>query len=140
MKKYAVMVATLVFVLTSSAFAANYLKPDVFRQWMETKRPVIIVDIQLADDFKEHHFKDSIETNAFPAKSEEEKKKLDKAVEKIKATQDDVVIVCPRGRSGASNSYEYIKSKGIPENRLYILEGGIAGWPYKEMFVKGREK
>lgn len=140
MKKYAVMVATLVFVLTSSAFAANYLKPDVFRQWMETKRPVIIVDIQLADDFKEHHFKDSIETNAFPAKSEEEKKKLDKAIEKIKATQDDVVIVCPRGRSGASNSYEYIKSKGIPEKRLYILEGGIAGWPYKEMFVKGREK
>ncbi|MEW6117255.1 MAG: rhodanese-like domain-containing protein [Nitrospirota bacterium] len=140
MKKYAVMVATLVFVLTSSAFAANYLKPDVFRQWMETKRPVIIVDIQLADDFKEHHFKDSIETNAFPAKSEEEKKKLDKAVEKIRATQDDVVVVCPRGKSGASNSYEYIKSKGIPEKRLYILEGGIAGWPYKEMFVKGREK
>lgn len=139
MKKYAVMVATLVFVLTSSAFAANYLKPDVFRQWMETKRPVIIVDIQLADDFKEHHFKDSIETNAFPAKSEE-KKKLDKAVEKIRATQDDVVVVCPRGKSGASNSYEYIKSKGIPEKRLYILEGGIAGWPYKEMFVKGREK
>jgi hypothetical protein len=49
-----------------------------------------------------------------------------------------VVIICPRGKSGASNTYDYIKSKGIPENRLYILEGGIAGWPYKEMLIKGR--
>lgn len=138
MKKYLFLVLTFVFVLPTTAMAANYVKPDVFKQWLEGKKPLIIVDIQPADDFEDHHFKGAIETNAFPVKTDEEKKRLDKIIPKIKASKDNVVIICPRGKSGASNTYDYLKSKGIPENRLYILEGGIAGWPYKTMFVKGR--
>jgi rhodanese-related sulfurtransferase len=105
---------------------------------METGKKMTIVDIQPKNEFEQHHFKGSIETNAFPAKTDEEKKRLDSVIEKIKKSSEDVVIICPRGKSGASNTYDYIKSKGIPENRLYILEGGIAGWPYKEMLIKGR--
>ncbi|WP_333654699.1 rhodanese-like domain-containing protein [Dissulfurispira sp.] len=138
MKKYFVLVMAFVFVSTTSAFAANMVKPDVFKQWLESKKPVVIVDIQPADEFEKHHFKGSIETNAFPAKTDVDKKKLDAAAEKIKASKDDVVIICPRGRSGAANTYEYLKSKGIAESRLYILEGGIAGWPYKGMLKSGR--
>jgi rhodanese-related sulfurtransferase len=121
-----------------SAFAANYVKADVFRQWLETGKHLIIVDIQPANDFEKQHFKGAIETNAFPAKTEEEKKLIDKTLPAINASKGDVVIICPRGRSGASNTYDYLKSKGVPEGRLYILEGGIDGWPYKELYVKGR--
>lgn len=138
MKKHLVLAMVFVFVLTTVALAANYVKPDEFKKWIETGKKMIIVDIQPKDEFEDHHFKGSIETNAFPAKTDEEKKRLDSAIEKIKKSKDDVVIICPRGKSGASNTYDYIKSKGVPENRLYILEGGIAGWPYKEMLIKGR--
>lgn len=138
MKKILVFSMVLMFVLIQSAFAANMLKPEVFKQWLESKKKMIILDIQPADAFEKHHFEGSIETNAFPAKTDEEKARLNKAIEKAKASKDDVVIICPRGRSGAMNTYEHLKSKGIDEKRLYILEGGMAGWPYKEMLKKGR--
>lgn len=136
MKKYMVLVVAFVFVLTTTALAANYVKPDEFKKWLEGGKSMIIVDIQLKEDFAKHHFKGSIQTNAYPVKAEDEKKRLDAALSKAKASKDDVVIICPRGKGGAMNTYEYLKSNGISENRLYILEGGIAGWPYKEMLQK----
>jgi rhodanese-related sulfurtransferase len=136
MKKYVFLTLAFIFVLTTSAFAANMVKPDEFKKWLETGKKMTIVDIQPANEFEKHYFKGSVETNAFPAKIDEEKKRLDPVIERIKNSSEDVVIVCPRGRSGAMNTYEYMKSKGISESRLYILEGGIAGWPYKEMLQK----
>ena len=97
-----------------------------------------MVDIQPAADFAKQHLPGSIETNAFPAKSDEEKARLNKALPAINGSKAPVVVLCPRGKSGAKNSYEYLQSKGVPENRLQILEGGIADWPFTEMFVKGR--
>ena len=138
MKRYAVLVVSLVLIMVNTAWAANMLKAEDFKKWLEAGKSVIIVDIQPAKEYEQHHFKGSIETNAFPAKTDEERARLDKAIEKAKASKDDVVIVCPRGRSGAQNTYDYMKLKGIEEKRLFILEGGVANWPYKEMFVKGR--
>lgn len=138
MKKSLFLALAFVFVLTTSAFAANYVKPDEFRKWLESGKSMIIVDIQTKEDFEKHHFKGSIETNAYPVKTDDERRRLDAAVSRANASKDDVVIICPRGKGGAMNTYEYLKSKGIPENRLYVLEGGIGGWPYKEMLIKGR--
>jgi rhodanese-related sulfurtransferase len=121
-----------------AALAANYVKPDIFKQWLANNKPLVIVDIQPAEDFGDQHFKGSIETNAFPSKSDEQKKRLDKALPTIQTSKGDVVIICPMGKGGAVNSYDYLKSKGVPEKRLFILEGGIDGWPYPELFVKGR--
>ena len=59
-------------------------------------------------------------------------------IPKIRASKGEVVIICPKGKGGAVNTYEYLQSKGVPESRLFILEGGIDGWPYADMFVKGR--
>jgi rhodanese-related sulfurtransferase len=132
------IVLVISMIMPLSAFAANYVKPDEFKTWLETGKHLVIVDIQPAADFEKQHFKGSIETNAFPAKSDEEKKRIDKALAAINASKGEVVVICPRGRSGASNTYDYLKWKGVPENRLYILEGGIDGWPHKSLFVKGR--
>jgi rhodanese-related sulfurtransferase len=131
-------ILVFLFGIAAPAFAANYVKPEVFKQWIQSHRSMIIVDIQPSEDFIEGHIKGSIMTDAYPVKTGEDKKRLDAAVKKIKASKDDVVIVCPKGKAAASSAYDYLKSQGIPESRLLILEGGIGGWPYKDMLVTGK--
>jgi len=133
----AVMLAVL---FASAAFAADYqyVSPEKFKEWQESGKKTIVVDIQLPAEFGKRHFKGSIETNAYPVKSDEERKKLEKALEQIKLLQEDVVIVCPRGGGGAKNTYDYLKGKGVDEKRLFILAKGMEGWPYAEMCVTGR--
>ena len=138
MFKKAAMIFISILVTATSALAANYIEPQELKELLDKKMPVIMVDIQPAADFEKQHLGGSIETNAFPAKSDDEKKRLDKVLPIIKASNDPVVVICPRGKTGAKNSYEYIVSQGVSEERMQILEGGIYEWPYKEMFVKGR--
>ncbi|WP_050607546.1 rhodanese-like domain-containing protein [Clostridium niameyense] len=114
----------------------NYIKADELKSKIEKKEPVIIVDIQVKDDFKKHHIKGAIETNAFPVKEDTDKAKLDKVMDKVKGSEDPVVIVCPRGKKGAERTYEYFKEKGIKEDRLLILENGQSGWKYDELLEK----
>ena len=131
---------SLAFTLLAAgpALATNYITPANLKKMLDAKQEVILVDIQPADQFEKHHLPGSIETNAFPDKSDEEKARLDKTLPVINGSKAPVTVLCPRGKSGAKNSYDYLQSKGVPENRLQILEGGIADWPYNEMFVKGR--
>ena len=131
---------SLAFTLLAAgpALATNYITPAKLKKMLDAKQEVILVDIQPAADFTKQHLPGSIETNAFPAKSDEEKGRLNKALRDINRRKAQVIVLCPRGKSGAKNSYDYLQSKGVPENRLQILEGGIADWPYTEMFVKGR--
>lgn len=138
MKKITLISLLMFFCSAMPASAENFLAPDVFKQWLDVGKPVIIVDIQVPDEFQKHHFKNSIEPNAYPAKTDEEKKKLDGILPAVNSSRDDVVIVCSRGGGGAKNTYEYLKSKGVSESRMHIVEKGIEGWPYKEMFVQGR--
>jgi len=137
LKKIALSVA-LTILATGTALAARYIEPQQLKLLIERKDPVMLLDIQPATDFEQHHLPGSIETNAFPAKSDQEKKRLDKIVPVINASDGPVVVICPRGRKGAKNSYDYLISKGVPESRLQILQDGIAGWPHKELLVKGR--
>ena len=128
-----ILFTLLLTLATSSVFAAQYIKPDEFKQNLEQKKPVVIVDIQTAEEFARHHLDNSLETNAYPVKSPEEQKRLDTTLATINSSTAPVVIVCPRGKGGAINSYEYLKTQGVPEERLFILEGVMAGWPYKEL-------
>lgn len=138
MKRIILAVLLLLIAATTSALAANYVDADELKQWWEAGKQPVIVDIQPAADFEKHHFKGAIETNAFPAKSDEEKQRLDKALPLIQGNDLPVVVVCPKGKTGAKNSYLYLVSKGVNEDRMYILDGGIAEWPYQELFVTGR--
>jgi len=135
------LVFSLVFLFSAALLYAsqyNMIKPEELKNWLTSGKKVILVDIQPHEDFVKRHIKGAIETNAFPASKDEERKRLDKVLPIIQKSNDPVVILCPRGRSGAKNSYDYLKSKGVPENRLYILEGGMAGWPYPELLEKGK--
>lgn len=124
---------SLALVSTAIAASYNYVEPSDFKKWLESSKPVKIVDIQVPEEFRKHHFKNSLETNAYPVKSAEDKKKLDAVLPQLAAGREDIVIVCPRGGGGAKNTYDHLKGKGIAEKRLFILEDGMLGWPYKQL-------
>ncbi|MRR39060.1 rhodanese-like domain-containing protein, partial [bacterium] len=42
-----------------------------------------------------------------------------------------------RGGGGAKSTCDYLKSRGVDENRLLILEKGSEGWPWPELCVSG---
>ncbi len=140
MKKMTLVTLALFGLLNMAAMFApfNYLEADQFKGWLDTGRPVIIVDIQVEDEFAVHHFPGSIETNAFPVKSDAEREKIDQAVAAYQENGHDVVVVCPRGGGGAKRSYSYLKSQGVPEEKLTILRGGVAKWPYRDMLANGK--
>ena len=135
MKKLTIIALSLICLLNVAAIfeSINYLETDTFKQWLDSGKPVIIVDIQVKDEFNAHHFPGSIETNAFPVKTGEQRKMIDPAVQAYNTTGHDVVVVCPRGGGGAKRCYSYLKSQGIPEDKLTILQGGVSKWPYPDM-------
>lgn len=114
----------------------NYVKADEFKQWLDSGKAMVLVDIQVKDEFPKHHFKNSIATYSFPVETEEQRKMIDPAVAAAKAAGTDVVVVCPRGGGGAKRCYTYLKEQGVPEAKLFILEGGVEKWAHKEMLEK----
>jgi len=131
------------FVIMSSAFISyahaekfNYVSQKGFKTWLESEKKILICDIQPENGFNKHHFKKAIETNAYPAKTKSDLKKLKPFIQKAKNSDKDIVIICPRGKGGAKRTYSYLKKNNFPEKRLFILEGGANGWPYKEFESK----
>ena len=139
MKRVA-MALTLVMALcavTAEAGDYRYVSQAEMKTWLESNKEMLIVDIQPAKDFNRQHFAGAIETNAFPVKSDMERKQLNPALAATQGNNKDVVVICPRGKGGAKNTYDYLKGNGVAENRLYILTDGMDNWPHKEL-VKQR--
>ena len=140
MKKFSIISMALIFLLNTAAIfeSYNYLTAEAFKTLIEAEKPMIIVDIQVKDEFAAHHFAGSIETNAFPVDTDALKNKILPAVEAFKKTGHDVVVICPRGGGGAKKCYSFMKSQGVPDEKLTILKGGVAKFPYKEMLVSSK--
>lgn len=127
-------IAVLCLLNVAALFESfNFLEPEQFKQWMESGKQMIIVDIQDKPSFAKHHFRGSIETNSYPTETEEQRKRLDPALTVFKEKGHDVVVVCPRGGGGAKRTYSYLKSQGVPEAKLFILTGGVEKWPHRAM-------
>ncbi|MBA3010005.1 MAG: rhodanese-like domain-containing protein [Desulfobacula sp.] len=109
----------------------NYIKAKDLNVRLSAGSPMIIVDICPVEQFTKGHVKGSIETNAYPVKTEEEKAKLAAILPKLKASADDIIVVCPKGGGGATKTVDYYKAGGIDEKRLLILEKGMGEWPYE---------
>jgi len=127
----------LCLLVCSSATAGDYsyVKADDFKSWLQEGKKMAIIDIQPAPEFQKQHFRGAIETNAYPVKTAEERLRLDKTLPQLVASTEPIVVVCPRGGGGAKGTYDYLKSKGVDEKRLFILEGGMQGWPHKGLTV-----
>ena len=136
-KRITVLAVLLIGLLNMAALfeTFNYVKAEDFKQWLDSGKAMVLVDIQVEDEFSLHHFKGSIETNSFPVETEEQRQMIDPAIAAAKAAGTDVVVICPRGGGGAKRCYSYLKAQGIAEEKLFILEGGVDKWPHKEMLV-----
>ncbi len=125
-------IGIMLFAGSISAGGYNTITAQELKKRIKQGPSVILVDICPVDQFAKGHIPGSIETNAYPVKTDEEKVRLYKGMLKITASSDDVVIICPKGGSGARNAVDYYKSKGVSEKRLLILEKGMSEWPYEK--------
>jgi thiosulfate/3-mercaptopyruvate sulfurtransferase len=111
----------------------NYLVPDAAKEMIKSGQAMVLLDIQVKDEYDRHHIKGSVATYAYPVKSDEERARIDGIIPDLATTTDPVVIICPRGGGGARRTFEYLASKGIADERMFILENGQSGWPYPEL-------
>ncbi|MBZ9622631.1 rhodanese-like domain-containing protein [Clostridium sp. FP2] len=115
----------------------QYYTADQLKTAIEKKAPMYLIDIQVEADYKAHHIVNTIPTYAYPADTAKLKSKIDVAFDKINATKDPIIVVCPGGGSGAKNTIGYlIDEKGIDASRLFILEKGQKGWPHDNLLEK----
>jgi rhodanese-related sulfurtransferase len=135
-KVFAILLTAFIAVIFNAAGAVssegyNYITAKDLNDRLGAGSPMIIIDICPVEQFAKGHIKGSIETNAFPVKTDAEKARLTELIPTIKASGDDVVIVCPRGGGGAKNTFDLYKAQGIDVNRMLILEQGMDKWPYE---------
>jgi thiosulfate/3-mercaptopyruvate sulfurtransferase len=114
----------------------NYLAAEALKARIESKQALTLLDIQVEQEFGEHHIPGAVPTYAYPVKSDEERARLDGLLPQLQANSDPIVIICPRGEGGAKRSYDHLLGKGIAPERLVILEKGQEGWPYPELTEK----
>ena len=133
--RYVTSILLLLFAGSAYANSYNYISPDEVKADLSSSRVLLILDIQVEDEFTEHHLPGSVATYAFPVKSDTDRAKLNKVVAVQKETNQKVVIVCPRGKGGAKRSYDFMKENGVSEEKLVILEKGMSGWPYKDIVI-----
>lgn len=138
--KRTLVVLSFVLTFVSSVFSADYryLSKEDLLDWLSQNKNMKIVDIQPKDEFVKKHIDSAMPTYAFPVKKEEEKKMVEAVLPELKSNDLPIVVVCPRGGGGARNTYDLLKSKGIDENRLYILTGGMSTWDYTKHTVLNR--
>jgi len=130
------LIAALLSMLVATAAAAaqyNYMAPEELKQRINSNDNILIVDIQVEEEFSQHHIPGSLATYAYPVKSSEQRTRLDPIVNLQQNDSTPVVIVCPRGAGGAKRTYDYLTANGIPEDRLWILEKGMSGWKFVDM-------
>jgi len=131
-----ILIAALLSMLVATAAAAaqyNYMAPEELKQRINSNDNILIVDIQVEEEFSQHHIPGSLATYAYPVKSSEQRTRLDPIVNLQQNDSTPVVIVCPRGAGGAKRTYDYLTANGILEDRLWILEKGMSGWKFEDM-------
>ena len=138
MKSFILVFSILLLSASSSmAESYNYIAAEQMKEKLTKGEDIIIVDIQVKEEFEQHHLPGSLATYAYPVKNNCERAALDQAVALYHETGKPVVIVCPRGEGGAKRGYDFMKSQNVPREQLTILENGMAGWPYKDL-VEGQ--
>ncbi|SEA63129.1 Rhodanese-related sulfurtransferase [Desulfuromusa kysingii] len=133
MLQMATMVLLLTLATSVSAFAYQYMTAAEVKQNIAAKTPMTLVDIQVEDEFNQHHIIGAQATYAYPVKSDADRNKMTPVITPLLSNNDLAVVVCPRGGGGAKRAYDLLLKSGVAEDRVYILEKGQAGWPYPEL-------
>jgi len=139
MRTLAINVLTIFILLVSVPVwggSYQYLTSADIKQKITDQVPMILVDIQVEEEFAKHHLVGALDTYAYPVKSDADREKLKSVMTQVLPSIDPVVIVCPRGGGGAKRAYDYMLGQGVAGDRLFILEKGQQSWPYPELLEK----
>jgi thiosulfate/3-mercaptopyruvate sulfurtransferase len=117
----------------------QYVTAETFAQWYSQGK-ALVVDVQTYGGYTQMHFPGSLPTHAYPVRTPDQKKRVESVIPAIKKTRKPVVLVCPGGITGAPNARLHLLSKGIPNERLFVLQGGTAGFPWKNMLISGTHR
>lgn len=85
---------------------------------------MIMVSSQNEEEYESGYMEDAIQTFSRPLETDEDFAKLDDALAEIESGDMDVIIICPRGGSGATRPFDYFVENGVDSDRLLILSGG----------------
>ena len=116
----------------STQLAYHYISPEDVAKAIRAKDKITVLDTVPKDKFDQQHITGAVPSYAYPAETDEQKALLKAAVEKIDP-EHKIVIVCMRGKRGATNAINYLREIGVANDRLLILEGGATGWPADQL-------
>jgi thiosulfate/3-mercaptopyruvate sulfurtransferase len=132
MNKVLILCLTFVLslILTSTVIAKdyNYISPQEFKARLAAgdvdQGKLLVFSTQNHKEFSSGYLPVAIQTFSRPLESEDDYRKLDIVLARAKATTEDIVVICPRGGSGATRSYDYLQKNGIDAGRMFILTKG----------------
>lgn len=138
MRKITIFIFISLLLAASTAMAKpyQYLSPADTKIKLAEKQPLLLVDIQVEQEFNQHHLPGALATYAYPVKSDADRGKLAALLPRLNESSAPVVVVCPRGGGGAKRAYDFLQEQGIVAERLFILEKGQQGWPYPELLAQ----
>lgn len=132
MNKYLILCLTLALSLTLTSVVIatdyNYISPQEFKTRLDAgdieQGKLMVFSTQNHKEFASGYLPVAVQTFARPLESEADYRKLDIVLARAKATTEDIVIICPRGGSGATRPFDYFKQNGINPDRMLILTKG----------------
>ena len=108
--------------------AYNYISTEEFAQRLDDgdveNGEMIMVSSQTEEEWETGYMEDAIATHARPLETDEDFAKLDDALAQIEEGDMDVILICPRGKSGATRPFDHFEENGVDTDRMFILEGG----------------
>lgn len=114
----------------------NYITPEQLKARLDAgdhdSGTMILVTTQTEEEYATGHLQEAYPTYARPLETDEDFAKLDPFLNMVKNTDQDIIILCPRGGSGATRPFDYFKERGIDTDRMLILQGGQEA--YNEAF------
>jgi len=123
-----VMFLAFVAAACSQNESYNYISPAELKERLDAgeveQGSLVVFSTQTEQEWASGYLPQAIPTFARPLETDEDYAKLEPILDKIKDTDADVVIICPRGGGGATRPCDYLMEQGIDEHRLLILEGG----------------
>ncbi len=124
------LVMFLVFVATACTQddSYNYISPAEFKERLGAgeveQGSLVVFSTQTEEEWESGHLPQAIPTFARPLETDEDYAKMDPVLDKVRGTDADIVIICPRGGGGATRPFDYFEEQGIDTARMLILEGG----------------
>jgi rhodanese-related sulfurtransferase len=88
-------------------------------EWIKSKRPLAIVDVQDSAGFRAHNYDHSLAAENDPVR-------LKKIAEQLRGKQGRVIVVSADGGQDAVRAAEQLARNGVKRSRILVLEGGMA--------------